>query len=61
MHFSGKVVAQQWLKLRYGVFEEHGYAGDKLYPLNYINSEDADIYPTSCTDFVAASGSWITQ
>ncbi|ROT77385.1 hypothetical protein C7M84_004000 [Penaeus vannamei] len=25
---AGKVMAQEWLKYRYGVFEEHGYPGD---------------------------------
>ena len=30
---AGKVVVQEWAKLRWGVFEEHGYPGDQSFPL----------------------------
>ena len=30
---AGKVVVQEWAKLRWGVFEEHGYPGDQRFPL----------------------------
>ena len=29
----GKVVVHEWAKLRWGVFEEHGYPGDTRFPL----------------------------
>ena len=29
----GKVVVHEWAKLRWGVFEEHGYPGDQQFPL----------------------------
>ena len=29
----GKVVVHEWAKLRWGVFEEHGYPGDAQFPL----------------------------
>ena len=39
----GKVFVQEWSKLRYGVFEEYGYPGDKVYPLFYYETNiDAD-------------------
>ena len=31
--FQGNVFVHEWSKLRYGVFEEYGYAGDNVYPL----------------------------
>ena len=31
----GQVFLYEWSKLRYGVFEEHGYPGDPLYPMFY--------------------------
>ena len=27
------MVVQEWAKLRWGVFEEHGYPGDQRFPL----------------------------
>ena len=47
---------QQWAKFRYGVFEEHGYPGDPVYPLfYYVTETDADgehstLAPNFCTD-----------
>ena len=32
---QGQVFLYEWSKLRYGVFEEHGYPGDPLYPMFY--------------------------
>ena len=29
----GKVVTHEWAKMRWGVFEEHGYPGDDQFPL----------------------------
>ena len=29
----GKAVVHEWAKLRWGVFEEHGYPGDTRFPL----------------------------
>ena len=31
----GQVFVYEWSRLRYGVFSEHGYPGDPLYPLFY--------------------------
>ena len=32
---SGQVFVYEWSKFKYGVFEEHGYPGDPLYPMFY--------------------------
>ena len=29
----GKVVVHEWAKLRWGVFEEHGFPGDQQFPM----------------------------
>ena len=29
----GKVIVHEWAKLRWGVFEEHGYPGDSQFPM----------------------------
>ena len=29
----GKVIVHEWAKLRWGVFEEHGYPGDPQFPM----------------------------
>ena len=54
-------MVQEWLKFRYGVFEEHGYADDDLYPHNYLESENNTTLPTSCIDFEATTGEWVTK
>ena len=30
-----KLLVKEWAKLRYGVFDEHGFRGDPLYPNHY--------------------------
>ena len=37
---AGKVMAQAWAKLRWGVFDEIGYPGDNRHPLFYIGYDD---------------------
>ena len=43
------LLAQEWLKLRYGVFEEQGWRGDDLYPGNLAGSA------TSCDTVFSTS------
>ena len=51
-----KVFVHEWSKLRYGVFEEFGYPGDKQYPLFYFeqtytdNGPVQELKPNFCTD-----------
>ena len=49
-------MVKEWTKYRYGVFDEFGFSGDKLYP-NYFES-DGSIYPTG-TSNAMLTGSWI--
>ena len=51
----GNILVSEWSKYRYGVFSEHGSAGDKLYP-NYYHSH-GNIYPTGPSNTVL-TGSW---
>ena len=47
----------EWAKLRYGVFDQHGYPGDKTYPLFYYEetlvngNTEFNLKPNFCTDF----------
>ena len=55
----GQVFLYEWSKLRYGVYEEHGYLGDPLYPMFYskqIPTENGPISvykPTICSNVEA--------
>jgi len=50
----GKVVVHEWAKLRWGVYEEHGYPGDQQFPMFYhktswtINGQINTITPNFC-------------
>ena len=58
----GQVFLYEWSKFRYGVFEEHGYPGDPLYPMFYskqiftANGASNVVKPNFCTN-VEPSGS----
>ncbi|XP_035223915.1 calcium-activated chloride channel regulator 1-like isoform X5 [Stegodyphus dumicola] len=45
---KGKLFAREWLKFRYGVFDEHGFEADKMYPLYYKVAGEPDIQITNC-------------
>ena len=49
MLILGKVFVREWAKYRFGVFEEHGYPGDKLYPMCYYNVFN-QVVPNYCTN-----------
>ena len=40
----GKVVVHEWAKMRWGVFEEHGYPGDEQFPLFYFKVNFISFY-----------------
>ena len=46
---SGKILAHEWAKYRYGVFEEYGYPGDDIYPMFYYD-QNGQLVPNYCTD-----------
>jgi hypothetical protein len=52
----GKLLAREWAKLRYGVFDEHGFAADPLYPA-YHQVGDS-VLPTATTNAMVR-GHWI--
>jgi hypothetical protein len=55
---AGKVFVREWARLRYGVFEEHGYTGDDSpFPMFYRSSSTQqtngipnDLVPNVCSD-----------
>lgn len=49
---KGTALAREWLKYRYGVFDENGYPGDELYPLYYSipGSDPNDVIVANCTN-----------
>ena len=53
---QARQLGHQFVKLRFGVFDEQGYPGDVLYPGHYkVNGQ---IYPTGATNQVI-KGSWL--
>ncbi|KAK8379566.1 hypothetical protein O3P69_019480 [Scylla paramamosain] len=54
-------MAQAWFKYRYGVYEEHGYPGDTLYPLSYLEVTTNSTQPALCTDPAALTGVWLNR
>ena len=54
--FSEKLFVHEFAKLRYGVFEEHGYPGDSQFPMFYYENSYVDgqlvstLTPNFCTD-----------
>ena len=53
-----KLFVKEWAKLRYGVFDEHGYSNDPLYPSYF--SVKGDIFPTG-TSNQRVNGEWVDQ
>ena len=53
---AGQVFVYEWSRFRYGVFEEHGYPGDPLYPMFYLKQVGNDerplveVRPNFCTN-----------
>jgi len=45
---KGSILFHEWTKFRYGVFEEHGYYEDDVYPGCYSSSGTLKL--TSCTN-----------
>ena len=53
---KGQSFLYEWSKFRYGVFEEHGYPGDPLFPMFYkrtiytADGEKTEVKPNFCTN-----------
>ena len=53
---TAKLLVKEWAKYRYGVFDDHGFAQDPLYPIYY--ESEGKILPTGSTNHML-TGSWI--
>ena len=54
----GKLFVKEWAKFRYGVFDDHGFAGDSLYPNFY--KVQGKFLPTG-TSNTLVKGTWVTS
>ena len=53
---SGKLFAHEFIKLRFGIFDEVGYPGDPLYPSSF--EKNGEIHPTGVSDN-KVEGDWV--
>ena len=44
---TGQLLSHEWLKYKYGVYPEHGYADDPIYP-EYYSSGNVSLLTTGC-------------
>lgn len=54
MHLTGKSLAREWAKYRYGVFDEIGYFDDPVYPSCYYSDLTEEIQVNGCSDKLIA-------
>ncbi|CAG0900611.1 unnamed protein product [Darwinula stevensoni] len=59
-----KRFAKEWLKYRYGVFDEHGYYNDTDYPLTFCPAEEVNglpgkYQPLACTGNPSLEGNYV--
>ncbi|XP_050712037.1 calcium-activated chloride channel regulator 1-like isoform X2 [Eriocheir sinensis] len=51
---KGKALMREWARLRWGVFEEHGYKSDPVFPAYYWHAagvqDEPRLVPNHCTD-----------
>ncbi|KAK7070904.1 hypothetical protein SK128_005677 [Halocaridina rubra] len=50
-NFVAKLLTAEWVKFRWGTFEEKGFPGDPLYPSKYRNPFTGSFQPNTCTDY----------
>ena len=48
--FRAAEFVHNWATLRFGVFDEHGYQGDPLYPLFYWDKKTKKMKANMCTN-----------
>jgi calcium-activated chloride channel regulator 3/4 len=46
---TGRQLLREWIKYRYGVFDEVGYRSDELYPLTY--NEANQLFHNDCSTY----------
>ena len=54
---SGQLLAHEFIKLRFGIFDELGFPGDQLYPSQFVSSA-GHVSPTSVSD-APVQGDWV--
>ena len=53
--YSSKILAHEFVKLRFGIFDETGFPGDLLYPSYFMMN--GSVFPTGTSD-ITVKGSW---
>ena len=48
---AGRAMLREWLKYRFGVFEEAGFEGDRIYPLKFVEGLQ-ELENRGCNDTV---------
>ena len=51
---AGRAMLREWLKYRFGVFEEAGFEGDRIYPLKFVEGLQ-ELENRGCNDTVRSS------
>ncbi|CAL4063282.1 unnamed protein product [Meganyctiphanes norvegica] len=49
-HQAAQQLLREWAKFRWGVFDEHGYENDPLFPATFYDPSSNELRPTSCLD-----------
>jgi hypothetical protein len=60
MEEKGSMLAKEWVKLRFGVFEEAGFEGDSLYPSTFVEGK-ANLTNSGCNSsdqVCTGAGGW---
>lgn len=57
---NSKILLSNWAKFRYGVFDEHGFLNDKLYPL-FWNTPGADASQEKVTSCAATASGHVLE
>ena len=50
---AGRAMLREWLKYRFGVFEEAGFEGDRIFPLKFVEGLQ-ELENRGCNDTVRA-------
>ncbi|XP_021963561.1 calcium-activated chloride channel regulator 1 [Folsomia candida] len=48
MELKARLMVRDWVKLRYGVFDENGFAHDEKYPAEFVGSKGKPVQATEC-------------
>lgn len=54
-----RILVKEFAKYRYGVFDEHGYDQDQVYPMCYKENDDEPLKVTSCSDMTVHDNGYV--